>query len=215
MFLSFLFCRCEFNCKDKVVTSHRFALKATTIPSGLDDAIFTWRLYKKGIESNESTTVWYSTDTLHSLVVTKMISKNIVFNEEKLHENASYWLTVDVKLANGIRGWAAYRFKTVAAPAGGTCTGEQLGSRTLGISLNISCSGWKDEHEPLIFEFYQVHKLEDLTPPHLLSHSVLPFSEVQLPEFASGKVEVKAVVINSLGARTETLITIDVSFKLK
>ena len=139
----------------------------------------------------------------------------MVFKEEKLHENSSYWLTLDVKLANGTRGWAAYRFRTAATPSVGTCTGEQLGSRTLGISLNISCLGWKDEHKPLIFEFYQVHKLEDLTPPHLLSHSVLPFSEVQLPEFASGKVEVKAVVINSLGARTETLITIDVSVKLK
>ena len=206
--------RCKFNCKEKVVTSHRFALKATTPPSGLDDAIFKWRLYKKGIESNESTTVWYSIETLHYLIATKTRSKNIVFNEEELQKKSSYWLTLDVKLANGTRGWAAYHFNTAATPSAGTCTGKQLDRERLGISLNISCTGWKDEHKPLIFEFYQVHKLEDLTPPHLLSHSVLPYSEVQLPEFTSGKVEVKTVVINSLGARTESFITIDVSRKL-
>lgn len=151
---------------------------------------------------------------MRPLIATKMNSKNIVFNEDKLHENSSYWLTLEVKLPNGTRGWTAYQFETVATPSGGTCDATQLGKATLGISLNISCTGWKDEHKPLIFEFYHVHNLEDGTSSHLLSHGLMPFSVVQIPEFAAGEVEVKAVIINSLGSRAETYFRVGVSIKL-
>ena len=208
---TFSFCRCKYNCKQKVVSSHRLALKAISFPRRLDNASFSWKLYRKADESNDSITVWHLNQTLSSLIATKTTSKNIVFNEEKLYEKSSYRLTLDVKLPNGTRGWAAYRFETAAKPSGGTCNGTQLARATLGISLNVSCMGWKDMHKPLIFEFYHVHLLDDGTSPHLLSHSVIPFREVQIPEFATGKTKIKAVIINSLGARTEVHFTVDVS----
>lgn len=208
---------CHYNCKEKVVTSHRFALKALCSVSKcrLGSADISWKLYKKGIESNESVTVWHLNESLGSLISTKTNSKNIVFDEETLHGNSSYWLTVDIKSLNGTRGWAGYRFETAATPSGGTCYCTQLAKGTLGISLNISCAGWKDEHKPLVFEFYHVHMLDDGTSPHMLSHSIIPFSEVQLPEFSPGEIAIKAVVINSLGARAETYLSINVSISFR
>lgn len=187
-----------------VVTSHRFALKAITAARRRENATFTWNLYKKGVEKRVP---------LRSLIATKIHARNIVFNEDKLDENSSYWLTLNVTFPNGTHGWAAYRFETAGTPSGGTCKGIQLDKRTLGICVNMSCTGWKDQHEPLTFEFYHWHKLEDKTPAHLLSHTVMPFSEVLLPDLASGEVEIKAVVINSLGARNETSISVRVSIK--
>ena len=72
--------------------------------------------------------------------------------------------------------------------------------------------GWRDDHEPLIYEFYHIHMEEDETLPHMLSHGAISYSEVQLPVFAPGETEIKAVIINTLGARAEVNFTVKVSF---
>ena len=206
-------CRCKYNCKLKVVSSHRFALKAKAIglPLNLPNISYTWKLYRKGPESNASITVWHLNKTLNSLTATKTTKKNIVFAKDKLHESSSYRLTLDVKLPNGTSGWAAYIFETASKPSGGACSGTQLERAALGVILNVSCTGWRDDHEPLIYEFYYVHREEDETPPHMLSHGAMPYSEVQLPEFISGETEIKAIIINTVGARTEVDFTVKVS----
>ena len=45
----------------------------------------------------------------------------------------------------------------------------------------------------------------------MLSHGAVPYSEVQLPEFISGETEIKAVIINTVGARAEVDFTVKVS----
>ena len=124
----YVICRCKYNCKLKVVSSHRFALKAKAIglPLNLPKISYTWKLYRKGPESNASITVWHLNKTLNSLTATKTTKKNIVFAKDKLHESSSYRLTLDVKLPNGTSGWAAYIFETASKPSGGACSGTQL-----------------------------------------------------------------------------------------
>lgn len=191
-----------------VIPSHRFSLKVKCAVCHSKDITFRWRLYSKGLESNESVTVWYLTETLKSLVSTKPDSKNIVFKENKLQEDSFYWLTVYVQLPDGMRGWAAYRFKTVATPSGGVCNGSQMQKAALGSTLYIICTGWYDENKPLVYEFFQ--QMEDGSL-HMLRYGVMPFGEVHIPQFDSGEIKIKVVIINSLAARTETHFTVQVS----
>ena len=191
-----------------VLPSHRFSLSVTCNVCQSKDITFRWKLYSKGLESDESVTVWYLNDTLKSLVSTKPNSKNIVFNEDKLNEDSSYWLTVDVQLPDGLRGWAAYRFKTAAAPSGGVCNGTQVQKGAFGITLHIICTGWYDENKPLAYEFFQ--QIDDGSL-HMLRYGIMPFSEVHIPQFDNGEIKIKVVIINSLGARTETHLAVQVS----
>jgi len=165
-------------------------------------------LYSKGLESDESVTVWYLNDTLKSLVSTKPNSKNIVFNEDKLNEDSSYWLTVDVQLPDGLRGWAAYRFKTVATPSGGVCNGTQVQRGAFGITLHIICTGWYDENKPLAYEFFQ--QIDDGSLL-MLRYGIMPSGEVHIPQFDNGEIKIKVAIINSLGARTETHLAVQAS----
>ena len=191
-----------------VIPSHRFSLNVNCSVCRSKDITFRWRLYSKGLESNESFTVWYLNETLKSLVSTKPDSKNIAFKENKLQDDSFYWLTVNVQLPDGMRGWAAYRFKTVATPSGGSCNGRQKQKGALGISLNIYCTGWYDENKPLVYEFFQ--QMEDGNL-HMLRYGVMSFGEVHIPQFDSGEIKIKVVIINSLAARTETHFTVQVS----
>ena len=191
-----------------MIPSHRFSLKVSCVVCKSRDITFRWRLYSKGLESNESVTVWFLNETLKSLVSTKPNSKNIVFKEDKLQEDSSYWLTVDVQLPDGMRGWAAYRFKTVATPSGGVCNSSQMQKGAFGITLHIICTGWYDVNKPLAYEFFQ--QLDDGSL-HMLRYGMMPFGEVQIPQFDNGEIKIKVVIINSLGARTEAYLTVQVS----
>lgn len=191
-----------------VIPSHRFSLKVKCAVCHSKDITFRWSLYSKGLESNESVTVLYLNETLKSLVSTKPDSKNIVFKDNKLQEDSSYWLTVNVQLPDGMRGWAAYRFKTVATPSGGVCNGSQMQKGALGITLYIICTGWYDENKPLVYEFFQ--QMEDGSL-YMLRYDVMPFGEVHIPQFDSGEIKIKVVIINSLAARTETHFKVQVS----
>ena len=196
-----------------MIPSERFSLTANC--SGVcrfKNINITWKLYTEGLESNESVTVWHLNDSLKSLISTKINSRNIAFRQGKLLEGLSYRLTIDVRLPKGIHGWAAYQFKTVTAPSGGTCNGTQVHEGTFGIYLNIYCTGWKDKHRHLIYEFFQ--QMEDGSF-HLLLYSAAPFGDVQIPKYDSGEVYIKVVIINSLAARAETSFTVKVSKQLQ
>ncbi|XP_022790315.1 polycystic kidney disease protein 1-like 2 [Stylophora pistillata] len=142
------------------------------------------------------------------MISTKLSSRNIVFRRGKLLEGSSYRLTLTVQLPNGKYGWAAYQFKTVAAPSGGTCSGTQASGKPLGISLYINCTGWNDKNKHLTYEFF--HQVEDGNS-HLLLYSTAPFANVLIPKFDGGEVDIKVVVINSFAMRTETSIRIQVT----
>lgn len=201
--------RCIVNCKQQVIPSHRFSLRVSCTVCLSKEATFSWKLYLKGVESNESVTFWHLNETLKSLMATKINSKNIVFREDKLRPGSSYRLTVNVNLPDGTQGWAAYQFNTATKPSGGICSGSQRVQKwTLGISLSVNCTGWKDDNEPLVYEFLQ--RVPDGSL-HMLRYGVLPFGEVQIPQFADGEIEIKVVIINSLAARTETHFTVQVS----
>lgn len=191
-----------------VIPSHRFSLEVACNVCRSKDVTFKWRLYSKGLESNESVAVWNLTETLKSLVSTKQNSKNIVFEENKLQEESSYWVTVDVQLPDGVRGWAAYRFKTVSTPSGGVCNGSQVQKGAFGITLYVNCTGWYDENKPLEYEFLQ--QMEDGSF-RMLRYGIMPFGEVHIPQFEDGEIKIKVVIMNSLAARTEKHLTIQVS----
>ena len=152
--------------------------------------------------------MWYLNETLKNLVSTKPNSKHIVFKGDKLQNDSFYWLTVDVELPDGMRGWAAYRFKTAATPSGGVCKGSQMQKGAFGITLYINCTGWYDENKPLAYEFFQ--QVEDGSL-HMLRYGIIPFGEVHIPQFDDGEIKIKVAIINSLGARTETHLTVQVS----
>ncbi|KAL9954010.1 hypothetical protein ACROYT_G041497 [Oculina patagonica] len=200
--------RCIKNCEQMVIPSHRFSLKVGCAVCRPKYDTFSWKLYTKGVESNGSVTVWHLNETLKSLISTKPNSKNIVFKEDKLAAGSSYRLTVDVQQPDGTRGWAAYEFKTATTPSGGICSGVQRrNTQAFGISLYVNCTGWSDDNEPFVYEFFQRTADGHL---HMLRYSVMPFGEVEIPQFDSGEVAIKVVIINSLAARTETNFTVRV-----
>lgn len=190
-----------------VIPSHRLSLNVSGSVCSSKDITFRWRLYSKGLESNESITVWYLNETLKNLVSTKSNSKHIVFKEDKLREDSFYRLTVDVELPDGMRGWAAYRLKTAATPSGGVCNGSQMQKEAFGIILYIICTGWYDKNKPLAYEFFQ--QIDDGSL-HMLRYGIIPFGEVHIPQFDESEIKIKVVIINSLGARTETHLTVQV-----
>ena len=157
---------------------------------------------------NSSHFVWTNETDLARYLLTKVDSKNLVLKPQELSPGFEYRLTVDVRSLIGERGWAEYQFKTSEAPAGGSCKATQLESDGLQIALNISCEGWADSDQPLMYEFYR--KLDDGTFDMLwygsLSHCIVHLTPLA-PEF---KVDLKVDILDALGAVTEEFLQIQV-----
>ena len=166
---------------------------------------YRWNMFKQ--EGNHSQPQWkYQTD-LVDLLATKEDSKNLVL--KIIAPGSSYRLTVDVLSPEGARGWAAYHFETSAAPSGGTCYVTKWGREAaLGTSLNITCQGWSDKNEHLMYQFYR--KIKD-GRFDLLSYESLPHSTVHiLPGPDEAFVHIKVAIINILGTATEEFLQIQV-----
>ena len=170
-------------------------------------AVFTyrWDLFRQ--EGTSSHPQWKHQTGLADLLATIVYSKNLVL--KSIAPGFSYRLTVDVVSPEGARGWAAYHFKASAAPSGGTCSVTKLKREdTLRTSLNITCQGWTDKSEHLMYQFYR--KIED-GRFELLSYESLPHSTVHiLPATDEVFVHVKVAIINVLGSATEELLQVQV-----
>ena len=166
---------------------------------------YRWNMFRR--EGNRSRPQWKHQTGLADLLATKLDSKNLVL--KSVAPGFSYRLTVDVVSPEGARGWAAFHFETSAAPSGGTCYVTKLKREdTLRTSLNISCEGWSDKSEHLMYQFY--HKMED-GRFDLLSYESLPHSTVHiLPAADEASVQIKVAIINVLGTATEELLQIQV-----
>ena len=168
--------------------------------------IYNWKMSRKG--GNSSHFVWTHETDLARYLLTKVDSKNLVLRPQELSPGFEYRLTVDVRSLFGERGWAEYQFKTSEAPAGGSCNATQLESDGLQIALNISCEGWADSDQPLMYEFYR--KLDDGTFDMLwygsLSQCIVHLTPLA-PEF---KVDLKVDILDALGAVTEEFVQIQV-----
>ena len=162
-------------------------------------------------EGNSSHFKWAHQTDLPSYLSTKVDSKNLVLMPQKLSPGSAYRLTVDVKSPDGKRGWAEYRFETSAAPSNGTCSAVQLEKSTLQIVLNISCEGWIDKDEPLMYEFYR--KIEDGTFD-MVSYGSLAYSIVILSPTAENVMDLKIDIIDVLGVATEVFLQIQVRSKI-
>lgn len=166
---------------------------------------YRWNMFRQ--EGNRSHPQWKHQTGLADLLATKLDSKNLVL--KSVAPGFSYRLTVDVVSPEGARGWAAFHFETSTAPSGGTCYVTKLKREdTLRTSLNISCEGWSDKSEHLMYQFY--HKMED-GRFDLLSYESLPHSTVHiLPAADEASVQIKVAIINVLGTATEELLQIQV-----
>lgn len=167
---------------------------------------YRWNMFR--MEGNYSHSQWKNQTGLTDLLATKVDSKNLVL--KRIAPGFSYRLTVDVLSPEGARGWAAFHFKTSAAPSGGTCYVTRLEERedTLRTSLNISCHGWTDNSEHLMYQFYR--KLEE-GRFDMLSYESLPYSIVHiLPAADEALVYIKVAIINVLGTATEEFLQIQV-----
>lgn len=116
---------------------------------------------------------------------------------------------MDVLSPSGSYGWAAYQFNTSTAPSGGTCHGTQLNKEAaIGVWLNITCHGWKENSLPLTYEFY--HKWKDGTF-NMLSHGVLSYSVVHVsPSAGEDVVHFKVAIVNVVGIASEIHLAIKV-----
>lgn len=166
---------------------------------------YRWNMFRQ--EGNRSHPQWKHQTGLADLLATKLDSKNLVL--KSVAPGFSYRLTVDVVSPDGAHGWAAFHFETSAAPSGGTCYVTKLKREdTLRTSLNISCEGWSDKSEHLMYQFY--HKMEE-GRFDLLSYESLPHSTVHiLPAADEAFVQIKVAIINVLGTATEELLQIQV-----
>lgn len=196
-----------------ISSSSRIALRTlirTSCKPTLNDchrAVLTyrWNLFRQ--EGNHLHPQWKHQTGLADLLLTKVDSKNLVL--KSIAPGFSYRLTVDVLSPEGARGWAAYHFETSAAPSGGTCYVTKLRREdTLRTSLNITCQGWTDKSEHLMYQFYR--KIED-GRFDLLSYESLPHGTAHiLPATDEAFVHVKVAIINVLGSATEELLQIQV-----
>lgn len=166
---------------------------------------YRWNLFRQ--EGNHSYPQWKHQTGLADLLATKVDSKNLVL--KSIAPGFSYRLTVDVLSPEGERGWAAYHFETSAAPSGGTCNVTKLRREdTLRTSLKITCQGWNDKSEHLMYQFYR--KIED-ERFDLLSYESLPHSTVHiLPATNEAFVHVKVAIVNVLGSTAEELLKLQV-----
>ena len=201
------------NCGSKIRSSSRIALR-TDLRTSCKPVLnychrpmltYRWTLFRQ--EGNLFHPQWKHQTGLADLLATKVDSKNLVL--KSITPGFSYRLTVDVLSPEGTRGWAAYHFETSAAPSGGTCYLTNLEREdTLRTSLNISCQGWSDKSEHLMYQFYR--KIED-GRFDLLSYESLPHSTVHiLPAADEAFVHIKVAIINVVGAATEEFLQIQV-----
>lgn len=166
---------------------------------------YRWKLFRQ--EGNLSHPQWKRQTGLADLLATKVDSKNLVL--KTIAPGFSYRLTVDVLSPERARGWAAYHFETSAAPSGGTCYVTKLKREdTLRTSLNISCQGWTDDSEHLMYQFYR--NIGD-GRYDLLSYESLPHCTVYvLPAVDEALVHIKVAIVNVLGAATEEFLQVQV-----
>ena len=166
---------------------------------------YRWNMFRR--EGNRFQPQWKHQTGLADLLATKVDSKNLVLKSSA--PGFSYRLTVDVLSPEGARGWAAFHFETSAAPSGGSCYVTKLEREdTLRTSLNISCQGWSDKSEHLMYQFYR--KIED-GRFNLLSYESLPHSTVHiLPAADEAFVQIKVAIVNVIGVATEELLQIQV-----
>jgi len=150
---------------------------------------------------------WKHQTDFADLLSTKVESKNCVL--KSIAPGSSYRLTVDVLSPEGARGWAAFHFETSAAPSGGSCNVVKLEREdTVRTTLNISCRGWSDKSEHLMYQFYR--KMGDGSFD-LLSYESLPHSTVHIvPADDEAFVQIKVAIINVIGTATEELLQIQV-----
>lgn len=205
--------RCVLNCGSKISSSSRISLRTdlkTSCKPELNHChrhmlTYRWKLFRQ--EGNLSHPQWKHQTGLADLLATKVDSKNLVL--KTIAPGFSYRLTVDVLSPERVRGWAAYHFETSAAPSGGTCyVTKSEREDTLRTSLNISCQGWTDDSEHLMYQFYR--NIGD-GRYDLLSYESLPNCTVYiLPAADEALVRIKVAIVNVLGAATEEFLQIQV-----
>lgn len=186
-------------------TGMRLPCKLTLNYCHRADLKYRWNLFRQ--EGNHSYPQWKHQSGLADLLATKVDSKNLVL--KSIAPGFSYRLTVDVLSPQGARGWAAYHFETTEAPSGGTCNVTKLRREDrLRTSLKITCQGWTDKSEHLMYQFYR--RIEE-GRFDLLSYESLPHSTVHiLPATDEAFVYVKVAIINVLGSATEELLQLQV-----
>ncbi|XP_078352373.1 polycystin family receptor for egg jelly-like [Oculina patagonica] len=205
--------RCVLNCAWLISSSSGISLR-TDLRTTCDPTLFLcrrpplkyrWKMFLN--EGNDSHPQWKHQTDLPNLLATKVDSKHFVL--KRIAPGSSYRVTVDVLSPDGARGWASYQFETSAAPSGGTCHVTELETeQMLGTSLNISCQGWTDKSEPLMYQFYR--KLEE-GRFDMLSYGGLPYSVVNImPAVDEVIVHIKVAIVNILGTTTEVFLQIQI-----
>ena len=159
-------------------------------------------------DRNDPNSPWISETNLTNFLATKVDARSLVIKEQMLAPGSLYRLTVDVVSSEGVHGWAAYTFHTLASPSGGTCYGSQLEREAVGTWFNLSCHGWKDGVMPLAYEFYRESESREFD---LLSYGVWPYSIVHIPAiFGGSAVCFKVVIVNVLGTASEVHLLLQV-----
>ena len=203
--------RCVMNCGPLVISSSRVSLRTQLTdnchPNDCGHSLtYRWNMFRK--EGNSSHFRWFHLTDLATYSSTKVESKNLVLKPLTLTPGFEYRLTFDVLSLNHARGWAEYVFETSVAPSGGTCNATQIQKGALATVLNITCEGWIDKDEPLMYEFYR--KLKDGTF-NMLSYGASPHGVVRLPPAADQVVvDLKVVVLDALGTASEVFLQMQV-----
>lgn len=199
--------RCVLNCGSPVSASSRISVRTDCLLAHCPQSLtYRWKLFSKN--GSHPYSKWLLQTNISNLLATEDVSKNLVIKEQRLLPGFSYRITVDVLLSNGSYGWAAYQFVTLTAPSGGTCHVIQLHQEAaIGVWLNITCHGWKDDSVPLRYEFYR--ELGD-GAFDMLSYGVRPYSTVHISPSTEDVVRFKVSIVNVVGVASEERLSIKV-----
>ncbi|XP_078356038.1 polycystin-1-related protein-like, partial [Oculina patagonica] len=201
--------RCILNCVSPASASSGISARTDCLSTRCPKSLtYRWKMFSKN--GSYPYSKWMSIRNFSNLLATKVDSRNLVIKQQSLIPGSSYRITVDVQSPNGSHGWAAYQFDTSEAPSGGTCHGTQLDKEAaIGVWLNITCRGWKDDSLPLRYEFYR--EIED-GALYMLSYGVRSYSVVHIsPSVGEDLVRFKVAIVNVVGVASEERLSIKVN----
>ncbi|KAI8504762.1 hypothetical protein Bbelb_178800 [Branchiostoma belcheri] len=141
--------RCNSNCNNRMNPSERLALQAVceNCLQG-EQVVYNWTLQKAPSDYRRSIFNW-ETDTTTGNLLPDLVVQADIFTKP-----GAYVLRVDVVRAEGVSGFAEYRFEPNTPPTVGTCSASPETGVAMVDEFSVQCTGFADSDLPMTFAFF-------------------------------------------------------------
>ncbi|XP_078688578.1 polycystin family receptor for egg jelly-like isoform X2 [Branchiostoma floridae x Branchiostoma belcheri] len=141
--------RCNSNCNNRMNPSERLALQAVCENCLQGEQLnYNWTLQKAPSDYRRSIFNWETDTTTGNLL------PDLVVQAEVFTKPGAYVLRVDVVRAEGVSGFAEYRFEPNTPPTVGTCSASPETGVAMVDEFSVQCTGFADSDLPMTFAFF-------------------------------------------------------------